>query len=199
MTALSGRRLPRSATAVVTALAIGFGVTACSPRPTSVGPSHAKSVWDSVNAEIEASQAVVGTGWLSSDTAARECGVDGAQWVLTRFGPGTHPGERNAQFDELSARWEAMGWRPVRSDFGGVNPGVQLRYPAASSLDDGFFIEYRSTQHGSTLQLQTPCTQGDVDALNREKYGERHTNTPPDIPGTASPSASAEPTTGATP
>ncbi|WP_139199728.1 hypothetical protein [Curtobacterium sp. MCBA15_008] len=87
----------------------------------------------------------------------------------------------------------------MRSEFGGDAPGVELRYPGASSLDNGFFIEFRSSVHGSTLQLQTPCVQGDVDALNREKYGERHTNTPPDIPGTASPSASSEPTTGATP
>ncbi|WP_420368709.1 hypothetical protein [Curtobacterium sp. L1-20] len=164
---------------------------------SSTGSTAAKAVWDSMNAEVEASQAIVGTGWLASDTAARACGGDGAQWVLTRFGPGTQPDDRTAQFEDLTKRWEAKGWKPVRTEFGGDSPGVQLRYPAASTLDDGFFIEYRSTSHGSTLQLQTPCTPGDVDALNREKYGERHTNTPPDIPG-ANPSAGTEPTSGAT-
>lgn len=161
--------------------------------------ADAKAVWDEMNAEMESSQAVLGSGWLSSDTAARACGADGARWVLNRFGPGTQPGDRDGLLDALATRWAPKGWAPVRSEFGGDAPGVQLRYPAASSLDNGFFIEFRSSVHGSTLQLQTPCVQGDVDALNHEKYGERHTNTPPDIPGTASPSASAEPTTGATP
>lgn len=166
---------------------------------SDTGSTGTKAVWDSMNAEVEASQGAVGTGWLSSDTAARACGVNGAQWVLTRFGPGTQPEDRSAPLDTLEARWAAKGWKPVRSEFGGDAPGVELRYPATASLDDGFFVEFRSTVHGSTLQLQTPCVQGDVDALNREEYGERHTNTPPDVPGTASPSASAEPTTGATP
>ncbi|WIB76967.1 hypothetical protein DEJ28_15110 [Curtobacterium sp. MCPF17_002] len=159
----------------------------------------AKRVWDSMNTAVEASQAIVGPGWLASDTAARACGADGVQWVINRFGPGTQPDDRVAKLEELERRWDAKGWKPVRSDFGGDAPGVMLRYPAASSLDDGFFIEFSTTRHGSTLQLQTPCTQGVVDDLNREKYGERHTNTPPDIPGAASPSASAEPTEGATP
>lgn len=165
--------------------------------PTTRSDS-AKAVWDEMNAEIESSQAVVGTGWSASDTAARECGADGARWVINRFGPGSQPDDRGRLLDALESRWSAKGWKPVRSDLGGDAPGVQLRYPAVSSLDDGFFVEFTTTVHASTLQLQTPCTRGDVHALNSEKYGERHTNTPPDIPG-AAPSASSGPTSGATP
>lgn len=195
-------RLPT--TLVITALAACLALAGCTtdgalkePQMPTTGSDGAKAVWDEMNAEIESSQDIVGTGWLASDTAARVCGAAGVQWVLTRFGPGTHPDERDDLLGALETRWDAKGWRAVRSDFGGDAPGVQLRYPAASSLEDGFFVEFRSSVHGSTLQLQTPCTLGDVDDLNRERYGERHTNTPPDIPGAGSASP-AGPTAGAT-
>jgi hypothetical protein len=196
----------RTSTLIVPPLAACLALAGCAIDPTpeesqmtTTGSDNAKAVWDEMNAEIESSQAVLGTGWLASDTAARACGAGGAQWVLTRFGPGSQPDERDDLLGRLATRWEAKGWEAVRSEFGGDAPGVQLRYPGASSFDDGFFIEFRSSVHGSTLQLQTPCTPGDVDELNREKYGETHTQTPPYLPGATPPSASPQPTTGATP
>ncbi|ROP64807.1 hypothetical protein [Curtobacterium sp. ZW137] len=149
----------------------------------------AKREWDRMNAEAEATQALIGGDWLSADTAARSCGANGAQWVIARFGPSTDTDARDVALDRMETRWRAKGWDPVRSDITGDAPGKQLRYPAGNTLADGFFIEFGITEHASTLQLQTPCTPGDANALNREKYGERHTNTPPDIPGTAAPSA----------
>jgi len=181
-------------------LAICFALVGCEhasqPKESTMsasGSPDAKAIWDSMNAEIEASQDVLGTEWLSSDTAARACGADGAQWVITRFGPGTRPEERAAPLGALATRWTAKGWSPVTTEFGGDTPGVQLRYPAGSTLDDGFFIEFRSTVRRSTLQLQTPCTTGNVDALNREQYGEKHTSTPPFLPGATPPDTGGSP------
>ncbi|MFJ3385114.1 MULTISPECIES: hypothetical protein [unclassified Curtobacterium] len=159
------------------------------PRLRATDPAGAEREWDRMNAEAEATQALIGGDWRSVDTAARPCGADGVQWVITRFGPSTDTDARDVALDRMGTRWRAKGWNPVRSDITGDAPGKQLRYPAANTLADGFFIEFGITEHASTLQLQTPCTAGDANALNREKYGERHTNTPPDIPGTAEPSA----------
>ncbi|WP_144751026.1 hypothetical protein [Curtobacterium pusillum] len=155
--------------------------------------SAAKQVWDEINAEAEASQDVVGGTWLASDTAARACGSDGARWVVNRFGPGTSAADRDRLLDDLATRWEAKGWTADRSATTGDYPGVQLRYPGASTLETGFFVRFRTNENGSSLQIQTPCTPGDVDQLNREKYAEKHTNTPPDIPGVSDPSATATP------
>ncbi|MET3637622.1 hypothetical protein [Curtobacterium oceanosedimentum] len=151
----------------------------------------AKQVWQAMNTEIESSQDVVGPGWLASDTAARACGTRGVQWVINRYGPGTSAAERAEVLDGLERRWTALGWKPVRSAITGDAPGQRLRYPATRSLDDGFFVEFGTTERGSTLQLRTPCTPGDSAALNAEQYAERHTDTPPDVPG-----ATVSPTTG---
>lgn len=136
------------------------------------GSPDAKAIWESMKAEIEASQDLLGTEWLSSDTAARACDTAGYA---------------------LATQWTAKGWAPVMTGFGGDTPGVQLRYPAGSTLDDEFFIEFRSTVRRSTLQLQTPCTPGNFDALNREQYGEKHTSTPPFLPGATPPDTSGSP------
>ncbi|WP_182046227.1 hypothetical protein [Curtobacterium sp. ME26] len=177
------------ATAGIVALA------ACSSSPAQEGTAAsdtdedaAKEVWRTMNAEVESSQDVVGSGWLASDTAARACGTRGVQWVINRYGPATTGAERTRVLDDLERRWTALGWQPVRAAITGDAPGQRLRYPATRSLDDGFFVEFGTTEHGSTLQLQTPCTPGDITALNTEKYAERHTNTPPDVPG-ATPSS----------
>ncbi|WP_069712958.1 hypothetical protein [Curtobacterium sp. ER1/6] len=154
----------------------------------------AEKVWRTMNAEVESSQDVVGSGWLASDTAARACGTRGVQWVINRYGPATTGAERTRVLDDLERRWTALGWQPVRAAITGDAPGQRLRYPATRSLDDGFFVEFGTTEHGSTLQLQTPCTPGDITALNTEKYAERHTNTPPDVPGAT---ASSTPSDGA--
>lgn len=155
------------------------------PSPSSSDSAAAKRVWGEANTRAEATQAIIAGKWLSSDTAARACG-GGVQWVVNRLGPGTDPGQRDALLGDIEAYWRSLGWKPTRSDFPGDAPGQQTRYPAGGLLKDGFFAEFGTTKYGSTLQIQTPCTPGDVDQLNREKYGERHTNTPPDIPGASS-------------
>ncbi|OEI67801.1 hypothetical protein Cus16_2551 [Curtobacterium sp. ER1/6] len=176
-------------------------LTACSSTPvqektvaSDTDQDAAEKVWRTMNAEVESSQDVVGSGWLASDTAARACGTRGVQWVINRYGPATTGAERTRVLDDLERRWTALGWQPVRAAITGDAPGQRLRYPATRSLDDGFFVEFGTTEHGSTLQLQTPCTPGDITALNTEKYAERHTNTPPDVPGAT---ASSTPSDGA--
>lgn len=190
----------RRLTIVATVVAACVVLTGCSdaparqePRATASDNTAAKQVWDETNAEAEASQVVIDGDWLASDTAARACGSDGAQWVLNRFGPRTRSADRDRLVDQLRTRWAARGWTPRESATTGEHPGTQLRYPGGSTLDSGFFIRFRTNDAGSSLQIQTPCTPGDVDQLNREKYGEEHTNTPPDIPGASSPSAATTP------
>jgi hypothetical protein len=194
------RERPGRLITIAALLAAGLALTACAsdpapkePRMTASNNSAAKQVWDEFNAEAEASQEVIGGSWLASDTAARACGSGGAQWVLTRLGPGTTVADRDRVLADLSTRWQAKGWTADRSATTGDYPGVQLRYPGGSTLASGFFVRFRSNENGSSLQIQTPCTPGDVDQLNREKYAEKHTNTPPDIPGASSPSAEATP------
>lgn len=148
---------------------------------SATNSTGAKQAWNEMNAEAEATQAIIGGDWLASDTSARPC-TNGVQWVITRGGPGSEPDTRAAELDRIDERWRAAGWEPVRSDITGDAPGQQLRYPASGVFEDGFFIEFGTTDNGSTLQIQTPCAPGDADALNREKYGEKHTNTPPYIP-----------------
>ncbi|MFJ3036377.1 hypothetical protein ACIPC2_18395 [Curtobacterium pusillum] len=190
--------LHRRLTTVATVVAACVVLTGCSnpsarqeTRPTASDNTAAKLVWGEMNAEAEASQGVIGGAWLASDTAARACGSNGAQWVVNRFGPRTSAAHRGRLLDELATRWAAKGWTATKSATTGDYPGAQLRYPSGSTLRSGFFVEFRTNENGSTLQIQTPCTPGDVDQLNREKYAEKHTNTPPDIPGASSPSAEA--------
>ncbi|WP_439692622.1 hypothetical protein ACRQ4B_17285 [Curtobacterium sp. SP.BCo] len=155
------------------------------PSPSATDSAAAKRVWVEANTRAEATQAIVTGKWLTSDTAARAC-RDGVQWVVTRLGPGTDPGQRDAVIGDIEAYWRSLGWRPTRSDFPGDHPGEQITYPAGGLFENGFFVRFRTNENGSSLQIQTPCTPGDVDQLNREKYAEQHTNTPPDIPGASS-------------
>lgn len=194
------RERPGRLVTVAALLAAGLALTACATDPATKEPpvtasndTAAKQIWDEMNAEAEASQGVIGGAWLASDTAARACGSNGAQWVVNRFGPRTSAAHRGRLLDELATRWAAKGWTATKSATTGDYPGAQLRYPSGSTLRSGFFVEFRTNENGSSLQIQTPCTPGDVDQLNREKYAEKHTNTPPDIPGASSPSAGATP------
>ncbi|TCK63725.1 hypothetical protein [Curtobacterium sp. PhB136] len=184
--------------AVVSAIAFALLIDGCSgsgTEPTmadakTAGVGSAEIAWTAGNALAESTQDAVGGSWLASDSAAEACGADGARWGITRLGPGTDKHTRADTVDRIERLWRSAGYEPVRTHIGGDAPGTQLRYPSAGTFDDGFFIEFGTTEYGSTVEMQTPCAPGDADALNREKYGERHTNTSPDIPGTASPSAS---------
>jgi hypothetical protein len=153
------------------------------PSVSPTGSSGAKHVWGEADARAEATQSIVPGRWLASDTAARSCGADGVQWVVNRIGPGTNEADRAAKVAAVEHQWRGLGWKPTRSKLTGDAPGAEVRYPASGVFQNGFFAEFATTENASTLQMQTPCTPGDADRLNREKYAERHTNTPPDIPG----------------
>lgn len=155
----------------------------------SHGPSHpAERAWDATNERVETTQALLEGQWLAYDTAARGCGSTGAQWLVSRIGPGSDPGSRTRLLAAVEERWSGFGWSAVRSAIGGDTPGDRLRYPSVGSTKDGFFVELTTNAHATTITVQTPCATGDVAALNTEKYAERHTNTPPDVPG-ATPSS----------
>lgn len=157
-------------------------------KTTTASGGAAEAAWTTANALAESTQAAVRGTWLASDSAAESCGNDGVHWGITRLGPGTDTQARSAALDGFEELWNEAGYDPDRISIGGDAPGTELRYPRSGTLDTGFFIEFGTTEHGSTLQMQTPCAPGDADALNRAKYAERHTNTPPDIPGAATPS-----------
>jgi hypothetical protein len=143
---------------------------------TSTDSSAAKANWRELSMRVAETQRIVGGDWEFSDTNARECGGGGAQWGITRLGPGVAKPARDALFDRVEAAWKANGWDPVRTRLPGDAPGLQLRYPAAGSLDGGFFVEFAATVHGSTIDAQTGCAAGDVDELAKEQFA--YNNTP---------------------
>lgn len=173
----------------VAVLALGLALSSCSTRSSqeagmSHGPSDsAERVWDATNERVETTQALVEGPWLAYDTAARGCGSTGAQWLVSRIGPGSDPGSRTRLLAAVEERWSGFGWSAVRSTIGGDAPGDRLRYPSAGSTNEGFFVELTTNAHATTITVQTPCATGDVAALNAEAYAERHTTTPPDVPG----------------
>lgn len=139
--------------------------------------ASAKSAWDDLNRQVEATQAMVPGKWEASDSGATPCGTSGAQWGITRLGPGASAEDRPRVIDQIEAAWKDNGWKPTRSKIGGDAPGLQLRYPAGGSFDDGFFIEIGMTEYGTSIQGQTPCARGNPDALNDEQYAYEHQNT----------------------
>lgn len=161
---------------------------------SSSNQSDARAAWDEADALAEATQAKVAGDWSASDSAAEPCGTGGVRWGATRIGPGTSGSDRADVVAAISALWTERGYDAAEEVTSGDAPGVRLRHPSADSLQNGFFIEFRTTTHASTLQLQTPCTPGDAAALNAERYAERHTKTPPDVPGAT---ASSTPSAGA--
>ena len=194
------RRLIRMLAGATVAVTVPVVLGGCSTRQdpemhttSTTGSAAAKDVWDRMNRSVEATQSIVGGDWSAWDTAARPCGENGAQWVVSRIGRGTDPARRAELLHAIEQQWLTIGWRPVESDITGDAPGKQLRFPGASALPGGFFVEFGTTVHASTVALQTPCAPGDVVDLNTEQYAERHTNTPPGIPGAgATPSPSPD-------
>lgn len=182
--------MTRSRAGVLHALAVGGAVclvaAGCSdhfpeeePLMTSTGQRSAAETWDLANARAESTQAFVAGAWSAIDSAARACGTDGARWVIGRLGPGTTSASREDVVAAIRAHWQGFGWEPTRSTTSGDAPSTRLRYPAGRSLDDGFFVDFETTVHGSTLTLQTACAPGDAGELNRTRYGEHHRDTPP--------------------
>lgn len=139
--------------------------------------TSAKSAWDDLNQKVESTQAMVPGTWEASDSGASPCGTSGAQWGITRLGPGANGEDRTHIIDEIETAWKDNDWKPTRSKIGGDAPGLQLRYPAAGVFDDGFFVEIGITEYGSSIQAQTPCAHGNADALNDEQYAYEHQNT----------------------
>jgi len=187
------RGLASSTVVVSAALLTGCSAAAsgtATTTSTSDPSADARSAWHEADALAGATQAEVPGGWLADDSAAGPCGAagTGARWGLTRIGPSTSPSDRADVVAAVASVWSAHGYDAVERAIGGDAPGVRLRFPASGTLRDGFFIEFVTTAHASTIQLQTPCRRGDDRALNAERYAERHTDTPPDVPGaTASP------------
>ncbi|KQO63413.1 hypothetical protein [Curtobacterium sp. Leaf261] len=142
---------------------------------TSIDSSAAKSEWLHLSKRIEATQNFIGGDWEFIDSNARDCGDGGVQWVIGRIGPGVPAAERRALFDEVEAAWKANGWDPVRTHFGGDAPGEMLRYPASGVMDDGFYVEFDSTVHATTMGAQTPCAAGDGDQLAKEQFADNNT------------------------
>ncbi len=165
------------------------GCSAAAPeKETTMSPSNqsdARAAWDEADALAEATQAKVAGDWVASDSAAERCGTGGVRWGATRIGPGTSGSDRADVVAAIDALWTERGYDAAEEAMSGDAPGVRLRHPSAGTLQNGFFIEFRTTAHASTLQLQTPCTPGDAAALNAERYAERHTKTPPDVPDPA--------------
>lgn len=176
------------ATAAVVALASGCASARARTETTVTGPTpstanSAEATWDAANALAESTQAIIPGDWVASDSAAEPCGTTGVRWGINRFGPSTTRSGRADVVAAVDELWARHGHPAVRSPITGDAPGVQLRSPAVGVLADGFFVEFGTTDHGSTLQLQTPCVRGDHQALNAERYAERHISTPPDVPG----------------
>lgn len=140
-------------------------------------PSSAKAAWDDLNRKVESTQAMIGGKWEISDSGATACGSSDAQWAITRLGPGAGADDRARLIDQIVVAWKGNGWTPARGHIGGDAPGLQLRYPAGGSFDDGFFIELGMTDHGTSIQARTPCAPGDMDSLNKEQYAYNHQNT----------------------
>jgi hypothetical protein len=136
--------------------------------------SSAKAEWRVLSEQVAQTQSIVGGTWESVDTSARQCSEDGAQWAITRIGPGVSATERDALMDRVERAWAKNGWKPARTHITGDAPGLQLRFPAGGFDDRRFFIELGSTVHGTTIQAQTPCAPGDVDQLNREQFAYNH-------------------------
>jgi hypothetical protein len=155
---------------------------------TSTDSSAAKSEWIDLSEKTAATQDIVGGEWEYVDSNADECGSGGAHWGITRLGPGVSAAERNVLFDRVQAAWEAYGWDAARTKLGGDAPGLKLRYPARGVMEDGFYIEFDSTAHGTTIGAQTPCAAGDVDALAEEQFAYKNTPGLPPTPA-ASPTA----------
>lgn len=177
-------RVGRTRLAVGCALTAVMLLTACAREDvredhrmgtTTTDSSAAKAVWRGLSTRVAETQRIVGGDWVFSDTNARECGSGGAQWGITRLGPGVAKSEREALFDRVEAVWKANGWDAVRTPLPGDTPGLQLRYPAAGSLDGGFFVEFAATVHGATIDAQTGCAAGDVDELAREQFAYHNT------------------------
>lgn len=178
------RTTVRTVLVLVAAGSLTLALNACSGTTGSTTPSgstgaasSAKSAWDDLNRKVESTQAIIPGQWEISDSGATACGGSGAQWGITRLGPGASADDRAHLIDQVEAAWKSDGWTPIRTRIGGDAPGLQLRYPAAGTFDDGFFIELGITDYGSSMQSQTPCEPGDADALNAEQYAYNHQNT----------------------
>ncbi|KQO63415.1 hypothetical protein ASF23_03895 [Curtobacterium sp. Leaf261] len=142
----------------------------------STNGSAAKSEWLDLSEKAAATQNIVGGDWEYVDSNADDCGDGGAHWGITRLGPGVPEAERNDLFDRVQTAWKAFGWDAARTKLGGDAPGLQLRYPASGVREDGFYIEFDSTVHGTTIGAQTSCAAGDVDQLAKEQFA--YNNTP---------------------
>jgi hypothetical protein len=178
------RTTVRTVLVLVAAGSLMLALNACSgttgsttPSGSTAAASSAKSAWDDLDQKVESTQAIIPGEWEASDSGASECGTSGARWGIARLGSGASADDRARLIDQVGAAWKADGWTPTRTELGGDAPGLQLRYPAVGSLDDGFFIELGITEHGTSIQAQTPCAPGDVDALNEEQYAYNHQNT----------------------
>ncbi|KQO63054.1 hypothetical protein [Curtobacterium sp. Leaf261] len=153
--------------------------------PTNSDP--AKRAFLSLDTLLDDTQYLVGGDWENVDSTAEECGPRGAQWVLSRHGPGMTKDQRRSVLAAIRQRWVAEGWDPTLSPTltGSDSPGQQLRWPGSRSVEGGLFVELVSTVHGTTIFARTMCAEGDDKVLTTSRWSQRHTITPPYIPPTA--------------
>ena len=164
--------LPRLVVAV-TLLSLLAGCTM--PRKDDPTMNHLEAKAE-LNNLFAAAQTAVGGDWVSQDGGAEDCrlpsGAIGAQYPLSRLGPGVPLEQQQKVIDTVVSAWTKAGFKPTVSKLQANNGIVvtEVGYPASGYGVDGLYMVFGIGVNSTDLDGQTRCVPGDAAKINSDRH-----------------------------
>ena len=162
--------MARIGRSIALAVAVGILLAGCTtPAPAQQDHVAAKAQLATL---LEVAQDAIGGEWERSDTGARACalegGGEGANYLLSRLGPGVATSAQQPIVDAIIDAWIEQGVDAEVTTKPEVNDVVvtQLRYPGGGVGPGGFYVEVWISDRASSASGQTACASGDPAEIN---------------------------------
>jgi hypothetical protein len=163
---------------LVLATAVTLSLSSCSSTAKDPEIDHTEALAE-LDELFAIAQDAVGGEWERAGGGATPCalpsGMTGAQSSFTRIGPGLPDDQQQSVLDTVEAGWTAAEFIPElgSSTLQGADVAI-VRYPKSGFGEDGLYLDFRMTVHGSVFEGQTRCVPGDYAEINRNGKAEQN-------------------------
>ena len=128
-----------------------------------------------LNNLFAAAQDAVGGDWENQDRGAEDChllsGAIGAQYPLSRLGPGVPLEQQQKLIDTVASAWSKAGFTTTVSKMPAYKGIVvtEVGYPASGYGVDGLYMVFSIGVNATYLEGQTRCVPGDAAKINSDR------------------------------
>ena len=158
---------------VVAVTVLGLLTSCTTPTKDDPTMNHREAEAELDN-QFAAAQNAVGGGWVNQDSGAEDChlssGAIGAQYPLSRLGPGVPLEQQQKVIDAVVSAWTKAGFQTTVSKMPAYKGIVvtEVGYPASGYGVDGLYMVLGIGVNATYLDGQTRCVPGNAAKINSD-------------------------------